>query len=478
MNRHIGIGTFGQGWVLMLALATLAALFTSHAGHALAADNPNPPASRVKLVFIHHSTGGNWLADQNMDGPSGGLGRALMQNNYFVSATNYGWGPGGIGDRTDIVNWPEWFIGPERDAITAALYAETGQNVQDYGAWPRLSDPGGANEIILFKSCFPNSNLYGNPWDEAHGEPNDWEYSVGNAKAVYNALLSYFASRPDKLFVVITAPPLAQEDYAYDPDMSPADRAANARALNNWLVNDWLRGYGQANVAVFDYYTVLTSNGGSTAVNDAGGDTGNHHRWRNGAVEHAQGLGNNFAAYSSGDSHPTTAGHQKATAEFAALLNVFTNRWKGGATPPLPETFSDEQWITSFYVAYWDRAPDADGHAYWMDTVNRGELTIPKVAENFALSDEAKAMYPYFNSPETATDAERSAFVRAVYRNLLDREVSADDEGVLYWVGVLRSGASTPGLVIGNIIYAAMQGGGTDWETIRSKVIQAEQDMR
>ena len=25
--------------------------------------DPAPPASPVRLVFIHHSTGGNWLAD-------------------------------------------------------------------------------------------------------------------------------------------------------------------------------------------------------------------------------------------------------------------------------------------------------------------------------------------------------------------------------------------------------------------------------
>ncbi len=150
----------------------------------------------------------------------------------------------------------------------------------------------------------------------------------------------------------------------------------------------------------------------------------------------------------------------------------------GAGPPPAQDSLSNEQWITSFYVAYWDRAPDAEGHAYWMGMFNRQELTIPGIAENFALSDEAKAMYPYFNAPETATDAERGAFVRAVYRNLLDREVSGNDEGVLYWVGELRSGASTPGLVIGNIIYAAMQAGGADWQTIWGKVLQAQQGMR
>ena len=50
--------------------------------------NPGPPASPVRLIFIHHSTGENWLSDDN-----GGLGIALRDNNYYVSDTNYGWGP-------------------------------------------------------------------------------------------------------------------------------------------------------------------------------------------------------------------------------------------------------------------------------------------------------------------------------------------------------------------------------------------------
>lgn len=309
------------------------------------ADSTSPPASPVKLVFVHHSTGGNWLADPNPDQPAGGLGRALMNNNYFVSATNYGWGPDGIGDRTDIPNWPEWFTGPNRDAIVAALYAETGQNLGGFGSWPRLSpDPGGQNQIILFKSCFPNSDLYGQPNDPPLSAPNE-QYTVANAKAVYNNLLDYFRTRQDKLFVVITAPPMAQGEYQGGAP-PPAQRAANARAFNDWLVHDWLDGYPLNNVAVFDYYNPLTSNGTAGRVdnpatseepNDVGRSDGNHHRWWNGAEQHTQSVANDYSAYptdSNWDSHPTSAGHQKATAEFVPLLNVFYNRWIGGAAPP------------------------------------------------------------------------------------------------------------------------------------------------
>jgi len=306
----------------------------------LGADNPDPPSSRVKLIFVHHSCGGHWLADSNENNPHGGLGQKLMENNYYVSATNYCWGPDEIGSRTDIPNWPEWFTGSNRNAIMTALYSETGQNFEDcdgntFGSWPRPdTDPGGENEIIMFKSCYPNSELYGNPDDPPLSQPNEM-LTVENAKAVYNDILTYFETRQDKLFIVITAPPQSEKTYQLNDNSTPAsDRAANARAFNNWLISDWLDDYPHKNVAVFDYYNVLTSNGGDSGTNDAGQENGNHHRWRNGEVQHTQTVLNNFSAYPSvvaddwADDHPTTAGQEKATTEFVPLLNIFHHRWR------------------------------------------------------------------------------------------------------------------------------------------------------
>ena len=322
-----------RGWMVVVILAVGCGGDPGQSKVLSAADDASPPSAPVRLVFVHHSTGGNWLADPSQDQPSGGLGQALTKNNYVVSATNYGWGPEGIGDRTDIPNWTEWFCGPNSAAVLKALYSESGQNAGDFGAWSRAGNvPAGENEIVMFKSCFPNSDLHGSPNDAPQAEPGD-DLTVANAKAVYNRLLKYFATRPDKLFVVITAPPLQQGETA-------PDRAANARAFNNWLVNDWLKGYGQHNVAVFDYFNVLTSNAGDANKSDAGASSGNHHRWQDGAVQHLQKSDSNFCAYPSGDSHPSSAGHQKATAEFVPLLNVFYHRWKaspGAARKPAPQ---------------------------------------------------------------------------------------------------------------------------------------------
>ncbi len=86
---------------VLVCLFTAALLVSAAAPKAQSLD-PNPPDEVVKLIFIHHSTGENWLTDGY-----GNLGKELGENNYFVSDTNYGWGPDSIGDRTDIPNWLE-----------------------------------------------------------------------------------------------------------------------------------------------------------------------------------------------------------------------------------------------------------------------------------------------------------------------------------------------------------------------------------
>jgi len=113
--------------LLVLTIPVMASPTLPHAHTLPAALSADPPAAPVKLIFIHHSTGGNWLADPNNDQPYGGLGQTLMGNNYFVSATNYGWGPDGIGDRTDIPNWPEWFLGPNLTQSCARCTPKAGR---------------------------------------------------------------------------------------------------------------------------------------------------------------------------------------------------------------------------------------------------------------------------------------------------------------------------------------------------------------
>jgi hypothetical protein len=267
--------------------------------------NPNPPEHIVKLIFIHHSCGENLLNDGN-----GALGLALSSNNYFVSDTYYGWGPDGIGDRTDILDWSEWFNGSNSSVYMDALFTESEQST-----WysRQVQDPGGENEVIMFKSCFPNSDMGGRP-DDAPKSGNS--LTVASAKQVYIDLLDTFAQHPDKLFVVLTAPP-----------MRNISRPESTRAFNTWLVQNWLieAQYPYDNVAVWDFYNVLTG-------------PNNHHRVVGGEIQYITDQGGNTLYYPDGDDdHPSQQGNLKAVEEFVPMLNVFYNRWQDTA-PDNPQT--------------------------------------------------------------------------------------------------------------------------------------------
>jgi hypothetical protein len=168
----------------------------------------------------------------------------------------------------------------------------------------------------MFKSCYPNSDLSGRPDDP----PSDGEWlTVGHSKHVYNQLLAYFATRPDKLFIAITPPPLIDRTHA-----------ENARQFSRWLVEDWLaeNNYTLSNVAVWDYHNVLT-------------DPDNHHRFQGGAIQYIIQNGDGSLYYdSNGDDHPNPVGQQKSTGEFVPMLNIFYNNWIAGSgqvAPPVSQ---------------------------------------------------------------------------------------------------------------------------------------------
>ncbi len=313
---------------LPVAGLALALLLAAQAAPGQPLNAANPP-SPVRLVFIHHSTGENWLRDED-----GGLAIALRDASYFVSDTNYGWGPGSIGDRTDVGNWYDWFLGTSSATYLASLYAESDQSFE----YSRLASvPAGSNQVVMFKSCFPNSNLQGSLDDPVppigsnplRGQDYTSEHhTFANVKGIYQGLLAYFAAHTEKLFVLVTSPPLTEGST------SP-EAAALARALNDWLVAEWLDGYAHHNVFVFDFFDVLTSNGGTARTddpdtNDLDWDDGNHHRLEGGVVNHLMTISNGYSAYGySWDDHPSQAGNLKATGEFVPLLNVAYHCWKG-----------------------------------------------------------------------------------------------------------------------------------------------------
>ena len=317
----------------------------------------NSQSVPIKLIFIHHSVGGYWLAHNQ-----GGLVSELNKNKYYVNDVTYGWEPSklteniikkikkkvlgklgranqgayNIGNRTDIGQMTDWFIGPDSDLIMNSIYSENletdnfGDHSNATSLYP-LSNPNEKieNQIVMFKSCFPNTLLRGNPDDSAaqltkpvrNFTAGSEDHTIANAKRVFNDILIYFSNHPDKFFVIITPP----------PQTKLPEEGKIARGFCNWLVHDWLKEneYQYKNVMVFDFFNVLTS-GHSIDQNDTNEDQGNHHRIWKGKVQHIIQTKSNLLVYPTkeGDNHPSPAGLQKATLEFVPLLNYYYNMWR------------------------------------------------------------------------------------------------------------------------------------------------------
>lgn len=73
-------------------------------------------------------------------------------------------------------------------------------------------------------------------------------------------------------------------------------------------------------------------------------------------------MDNDFSAYPTGDSHPSTAGHQKASGEFVQLLNIFYHRWAATASPTSTSTPSPTLAPTPTPAG--TGVPQADGFVY------------------------------------------------------------------------------------------------------------------
>ena len=258
------------------------------------------------LVFIHHSCGQNWL--------NSGLHSALLAKDYIDERNDIYYNtdvlpdsgrPDSLaptpGDKTNMNHWILWF----NDYL---------EGVKDHGC------ADGFNKIIMFKSCYPISNIVGNGTEP--GDPFSSTQTIVNYKAVYRhpngpgnnytyggyiykPLEDVFAENPDVLFIPVAAPPLC---YNCTND----ENAHRARVFNNWLKNEWLDDYNDDNpslnnVAVYDWFNFLAN-------------SDDHPTYPN-RLKAEYGGG-------SGNSHPNTLANQQSTQDFA------TN----------PDNFIDTKW--------------------------------------------------------------------------------------------------------------------------------------
>jgi hypothetical protein len=281
MKSLILLGALGLGLVGAVALYPVDVIAKSPAPPR--PPNPDPPAPAparsLRLLFVHHSVGGQLLADpgpgelpaQHVNG--GGLRKLLQSAGYDVHTATYG---SKLGERTDLFDWRPKFSQHMGELLTTADGSQ--------------ALPGGAkHDVVMFKSCFPN-NAFTAAGDSARADGP--ELTVENAKAALSSLLPEFQKQPDTLFVYLTAPPLAAKSYperlwkwtikravGRDTATKRAQEGALARAFNDWVVSPdgWLRGYPGKNVAAIDYYDMLSRPGNSNFLHYPTGDGSDNH---------------------------------------------------------------------------------------------------------------------------------------------------------------------------------------------------------
>ncbi|MBN1583610.1 MAG: hypothetical protein JXA89_23085 [Anaerolineae bacterium] len=196
-------------------------------------DQPVSAAERggyTNVIFLHHSTGRGLIVQGNVRALLTERGYQFWDHDYndigltrpdgTLTGAHYRI-PGALGrGNTDVDGLVKLFSQPVTDPPT--------------NAFSRLLQ----HEIVVFKSCFPNSAIKS---DEMQEQFQTW----------YLQMRDVMDQHPDRLFILVTSPPL-------HPRQTNGEEARRARAIADWLKSDaYLAGRGHKNVFVFDFFDLL-----------------------------------------------------------------------------------------------------------------------------------------------------------------------------------------------------------------------------
>jgi len=182
----------------------------------------------TNVIFLHHSTGLALITEGNVRPLLTELGYRFWDHGYNHEGLVRPDGtparasyriPGNRGQgNTDVDGLVELFTQPVTDPPS--------------NAFSRLL----RHEVIAFKSCFPNSAIKS---DEMQEQFQAW----------YLEIRDVVDQHPDRIFILVTSPPL-------HPLATNPDEAARARAVADWLKSDeYLEGH--PNLFVFGFFDLL-----------------------------------------------------------------------------------------------------------------------------------------------------------------------------------------------------------------------------
>ena len=190
----------------------------------LASASMENSGSFTNVIFVHHSTGGNLIAQ-------GQVRERLTEAGYDFWDHDYNYPGLTLPDGTLVgysYNIPDDNTDPDG---LAALFEQKVYRLPVNALSALLQ-----HQVIIFKSCFPVSDIRS-------------EEQLETYQQYYLSIRDVIAQHPDRLFIAMTPPPLV-------PESTTPENAARAREFADWLVSDEYRA-GVPNLAVFDFFDAL-----------------------------------------------------------------------------------------------------------------------------------------------------------------------------------------------------------------------------
>lgn len=228
-----------------------------------------------RMIFLHHSVGRGILYE-------GGLRDSLLQMGIVVKGATYG---DEIGEKTDINDWLPKF---QKDM----------NRILSFKAHPdRYYDDSTSNDIVMFKSCFPNSNIVGE--GQMPGDPLSTERTLANYRAAFEKIGEEMRKYPERLYIYVTAPPLV-------PESTTPENARRAAVFNKWVTEEFRPAYekesGKMNFVVFDLFNLLADENGNLKAS--------------------------FRRSGQGDSHPNLEANKTAASAFMEFFRPVWDKWQ------------------------------------------------------------------------------------------------------------------------------------------------------
>ena len=181
----------------------------------------------TNVVFLHHSVGENLITQTDLRRQLNDAGVDFWDHDYnYYGLNDLNGNPTGYhyripGDNTDP------------DGL-AKLFSQKVYGLPVNGISGLMQ-----HEVIVFKSCFTGNALY----DDAQ---------VDTVKGYYESVHAFIRQHPEKLFILLTTPPLNSAEA--DPAM-----AARGRQVADWLLSEDFK-RGLPNLFIFDLYGLLAEN--------------------------------------------------------------------------------------------------------------------------------------------------------------------------------------------------------------------------